>query len=79
MLKQGQKTFYGEPFRKDTLSSSSINQVMRGHDYHGIKNKPFELFVTGFFESNTNKNILNSPNVLPISGRINTAIGSWSS
>ena len=29
--------------------------------------------------SNTNKNILNSPNVLPISGRINTAIGSWSS
>ena len=55
--KQGQKTFYGEPFRKDTLSSSSINQVMRGHDYHGIKNKPFELFVTGFFDNETDNTV----------------------
>ena len=38
-----------------------------------------EIDISNKKISNTNKNILNSPNVLPISGRINTAIGSWSS
>lgn len=42
------KTFFGEPFRKDTISDSAINQVLKGKAYHGIKNKPFELFITGF-------------------------------
>lgn len=55
--KQGHKIFYGEPFRKDTLSSSSIKQVIQGHDYHGIKNKPFELFVTGFFDNETDNTV----------------------
>jgi hypothetical protein len=30
---------------------------MRGHDYHGIKNKPFELFVTGFFDNETDNTV----------------------
>ncbi|MDM7882890.1 sensor histidine kinase [Staphylococcus borealis] len=51
------KTFYGEPFRQDTISNAAINQVLQGEDYHGIKNKPFELFVTGFFDNETDNTV----------------------
>lgn len=51
------KTFFGEPFRKDTISDSAINQVLKGKAYHGIKNKPFELFITGFFDNETDNTV----------------------
>lgn len=54
---KGHKTFYGEPFRKDTLSKEAINNVLNYKDYHGIKNKPFELFVTGFFDNETDNTV----------------------
>lgn len=54
---QGHKTFYGQPFRKDTLTQQHIKQVLNGKDYHGIKNKPFELFVTGFFDNETDNTV----------------------
>lgn len=53
----GHKSFYGEPFRKDTLQSSAIQHVLQGLDYHGIKNKPFQLFVTGFFDNVTDNTV----------------------
>lgn len=54
---QGNKHFYGASFRKDTLSQRTIHNVLKGHDYHGIKNKPFELFVTGFFDNETDNTV----------------------
>ncbi|UDI77619.1 HAMP domain-containing protein [Staphylococcus taiwanensis] len=54
---QNHKSFYGHPYRKDTLSSSQIKQVLNGKDYHGIKEKPFELFVTGFFDNETDNTV----------------------
>ncbi|WP_145386889.1 sensor histidine kinase [Staphylococcus capitis] len=53
----GKKHFYGEPFRRDTLPQSAIQSVMNGKNYHGIKNKPFELFVTGFFDNETDNTV----------------------
>ncbi|MGZ2417313.1 two-component system, OmpR family, sensor kinase [Staphylococcus caledonicus] len=49
--------FYGEPFRKNNISKSAINQVLKGKEYHGIKDKPFELFVTGFFDNETDNTV----------------------
>lgn len=51
------KAFYGQPFRKDNLSKASIDKVLKGQDFHGIKNKPYELFVTGFFDNETNNTV----------------------
>ncbi|HHQ7204169.1 sensor histidine kinase [Staphylococcus aureus] len=42
---KGHKTFYGEPFREDTLSQNAINNVLNNKDYHGIKDKPFAVFM----------------------------------
>lgn len=53
----GTKHFYGEPFRRDTLPQFAIQSVMNGKNYHGIKNKPFELFVTGFFDNETDNTV----------------------
>lgn len=55
--KQGHKRFYGEPFRKDNISQHAINQVLHNKDYHGIKNQPYKLFVTGFFENVTSNTV----------------------
>lgn len=53
----GKKTFYGAKFRKDNLSQYHIKSVLKGNEYHGIKNKPFELFVTGFFDNETDNTV----------------------
>lgn len=55
--KQGHKQFYGEPFRKDNISQSAIHQVLHNNSYHGIKNQPYKLFVTGFFENVTSNTV----------------------
>lgn len=54
---KGHKTFYGEPFREDTLSQNAINNVLNNKDYHGIKDKSFALFVTGFFDNVTDNTV----------------------
>ncbi|MDQ0418897.1 signal transduction histidine kinase [Croceifilum oryzae] len=43
-------TFFGKPFRMNHLSSSTVDQVLRGEVYHGIEQFPKEAFVTGFFD-----------------------------
>lgn len=53
----GKKTFYGAKFRKGNLSHHHIKSVLNGNEYHGIKNKPFELFVTGFFDNETDNTV----------------------
>lgn len=42
-------SFYGEDFRKNNLPEQSINLVLNGDDYHGMRDFPRETFVTGFF------------------------------
>ncbi|MDQ7112979.1 HAMP domain-containing sensor histidine kinase [Staphylococcus simulans] len=54
---KGHKTFYGASFRRDTLTQETIDSVLKGHNYHGIKNHPYQLFVTGFFDNETNNTV----------------------
>lgn len=54
---QGKRHFYGDAFRRDTLKQSVINKVLQGDNYHGIKNHPYQLFVTGFFDNETSNTV----------------------
>lgn len=42
-------TLYGAPFGIENLSTYSIQQVLAGELYHGMRDLPSETFVTGFF------------------------------
>lgn len=42
-------TLYGAPFGIENLSEYSIQQVLAGQPYHGMRDLPSETFVTGFF------------------------------
>ncbi|WP_438314215.1 ATP-binding protein [Sporosarcina sp. FA9] len=46
---QRKSTMYGKSFRIENLKQDSINQVLEGDTYHGMKELPGETFVTGFF------------------------------
>lgn len=47
--KDGNETYYGDPFRKQLLPIRTRNLVLNGEVYHGIAQFPQETFVTGFF------------------------------
>lgn len=40
---------FGAPFRQENLSEKSIQSVLEGNNYHGMRDLPKETFVTGFF------------------------------
>lgn len=40
---------YGAPFRSDNLPEKAVNNVLKGNEYHGMRDLPKETFVTGFF------------------------------
>ena len=44
-------TLYGEPFRVENLHETSIDSVLDGNTYHGMRDLPSETFVTGFFSN----------------------------
>ncbi|MBE1556329.1 sensor histidine kinase [Sporosarcina limicola] len=46
---QREATDYGVPFRVENLAQASIDQVLKGERYHGMRDLPGETFVTGFF------------------------------
>lgn len=46
---QKETSLYGTPFRDNNLSEQSIDHVLRGEAYHGMRDLPSETFVTGFF------------------------------
>lgn len=56
----GEESYFGAPFRENTLSNSTKEQVLNGHIFHGILNFPHETFVTGFF-ANELKNSIGVP------------------
>src|SRR5699024_8275093 len=41
----------GKSFRSYEISKSDIDDVLNGKVYHGIKNYPWRLTVTGFFDN----------------------------
>ena len=46
-----EERYYGEPFRLENLSQKSVDQVLKGGVYHGMRDLPGETFVTGFFSN----------------------------
>lgn len=56
----GNEFYFGAPFRENTLSTSTKEQVLNGNIFHGISNFPQETFVTGFF-ANELKNTIGVP------------------
>lgn len=56
----GKEIYFGAPFRENTLSTSTKEQVLNGDIFHGILNFPQETFVTGFF-ANELKNTIGVP------------------
>lgn len=52
-----QSRFYGQPFRKDNLDTTAVDQVLNGQDYHGIKKRPFNPVITGFFDNETRNTV----------------------
>ncbi|MBV7505829.1 HAMP domain-containing histidine kinase [Bacillus sp. sid0103] len=57
---QGNRKFFGEPFRDKSLSASTKEDVLNGTIYHGILHFPQETFVTGFF-ANELRNTIGVP------------------
>ncbi|WP_436862804.1 sensor histidine kinase [Staphylococcus caeli] len=54
---KGKRTYYGTEFRKDNLKSDTVQSVLNGKPYHGIKNLPYNPFITGFFENTTQNTV----------------------
>lgn len=48
---QKEATMYGESFRVYNLSAESVEGVLGGTAYHGMRDLPGETFVTGFFSN----------------------------
>lgn len=42
-------TMYGAPFRVENLRTASVEQVLDGQQYHGMRDLRTETFMTGFF------------------------------
>ncbi|NRD77363.1 HAMP domain-containing histidine kinase [Bacillus sp. BRMEA1] len=53
----GNRTFFGAPFRNKSLSNSTQQNVLNGHIFHGILYFPQGTFVTGFFANELNNTI----------------------
>lgn len=52
-VKDGKKAFYGTPFRvKNLPDNGPLTET-----YHGIKERPFNVFITGFFDNETRNTV----------------------
>lgn len=54
---KGRRLYYGKPFLHDNLSDGSIDNVLKGNIYHGVKNFPEKAFVTGFFDDESRNTV----------------------
>ncbi|MGK9043812.1 sensor histidine kinase [Mammaliicoccus vitulinus] len=52
-----ESTYYGDHFRKYNLDEKAIKKVLNGETYHGIKERPFNIFITGFFDNETRNTV----------------------
>ncbi|MGK0575822.1 ATP-binding protein [Macrococcus capreoli] len=53
---QHQKRNYGTNFRVDNLKLNAVN-MNQSEVYHGIKERPFNLFITGFFDNESRNTV----------------------
>lgn len=54
---EGNETYYGDPFRENTLPTQTKHLVLNGDVYHGMAQFPQETFVTGFFANELSNTI----------------------
>lgn len=54
---QGQDTFYGSAFRLTELDDSVKHAVLEGQIYHGMRDYPRQLFITGFFANDLTNSV----------------------
>src|SRR5699024_1032526 len=56
----GNEKMYGNPFRVKEIPEKEVEKVFNGEMYHGIRENPWKLFITGFFD-NKLKNTIGIP------------------
>lgn len=56
----GERSFYGEEYRLKEIAPREVERVLAGETYHGVRDYPQQLFITGFF-SNDLKNTVGLP------------------
>ncbi|WP_107838900.1 sensor histidine kinase [Metasolibacillus meyeri] len=54
---QGQEVFYGSEFRLTALDESVKQAVVEGEIYHGMRDYPRQLFITGFFANDLTNSV----------------------
>lgn len=54
-VKDGEKKYYGTPFRKDNVPLGTLESD--DSIYHGIADREFNLFITGFFDNETKNTV----------------------
>ncbi|WP_042474390.1 sensor histidine kinase [Bacillus ndiopicus] len=54
---QGQDAFYGSDFRLKELDDSVKKAVIEGQIYHGMRDYPRQLFITGFFANDLTNSV----------------------
>ncbi|HLR02234.1 MAG TPA: HAMP domain-containing sensor histidine kinase [Virgibacillus sp.] len=47
----GTETSYGGSFRTEHIDETDVQKVLDGEIYHGIRNFPWKLFITGFYDN----------------------------
>ncbi|WP_312474817.1 HAMP domain-containing sensor histidine kinase [Neobacillus sp.] len=57
---EGDRVYFGSPFRVTNLPKAISRKVIQGEAYHGIREFPHKTFVTGFF-ANESKNSVGVP------------------
>ncbi len=57
---EANKVLFGNDFRVDNLPVDSVQDVLSGKQYHGMRDLPKETFVTGFF-SDESANTVGAP------------------
>ncbi|WP_107943034.1 HAMP domain-containing sensor histidine kinase [Metasolibacillus sp. FSL H7-0170] len=54
---EGQAAFYGSDFRLTALDDSVKQAVIEGQIYHGMRDYPRQLFITGFFANDLTNSV----------------------
>ncbi|KKB33923.1 sensor histidine kinase [Bacillus thermotolerans] len=54
---RGEEGFYGGPYRLKELDDQVIEDVLAGKVFHGIRDYPRQLFVTGFFANDLQNSV----------------------
>lgn len=86
----GDSKFYGGDYRVKDLTDSTVQQVLNGKIYHGMRDFPKETFVTGFFANHLSNTVGVSfqyhhkryamflrPDIKLLFNEVHTIMGGW--